>query len=228
MGLERLLARLGRAVVVILVVAGGYVAFGILLALVPGVEPARPSAMPWPEFLPMWLLGALLLVALAASLLYTMLLMVLRRRKRKLVAALSAEAAAWQEGSVARAAALTGVKLTRVGGFRAHARTPHVVELSWNPPLDGVGEVVVQRSATGFSTSAEAGGDQEVVCRTVESTYVDADLEDERVYFYTAFARGNDGSWSSPSWAWAATPRLPLHSTVMGSVRTLRTGMIDD
>lgn len=58
-------------------------------------------------------------------------------------------------------------------------------------------------------------------------TYADADLEDERVYFYTAFARGRDGKWSSPSWAWTATPRLPLHTKVLGSLRIARIGLFD-
>ena len=170
---------------------------------------------------------ALLLAALVVTFLNVVLVMVLRSRKRRVVTALSAEAVAWPDAAAARAAATTGVKMTRVGGLRAHARSPHVVELSWNPPLDAVEEVLVYRSPTGFATAPEPGGDQVLVCRAVEVTHADAGLEDERVYHYTAFARGRDGSWSSPAWAWAATPSVPLQSTIMGGMRTLKQGNLD-
>lgn len=119
--------------------------------------------------------------------------MVLRSRKRRLASALRVEAAAWPDAAAARAAAATGVKMTRVGGFRAQARSPHVVELSWNPPLDAVEEILVYRSPTRFATAPEPG----------------------------------DGSWSSPAWAWAATPSVPLQSTIMGGMRTLKQGNLD-
>jgi hypothetical protein len=215
MGLERLLARLSRLFVVLLALALAYVVVSIVFALAARVE------------FPSWPLLTLLLAGLAVTGVYAVLVIALRGRKRKLVTALSAEAKAWPEGQAARAAGLTGLKLTRVAGFRAHARTPHSVEVSWDPPLDAVDEVVVYRSTTAFATSSEPGGDQALLCRAVEVTYADADLEDERVYFYTAFARGRDGNWSSPSWAWAATPRLPLHTKVLGSLRIARVGLFD-
>jgi len=215
MGLERLLARLSRLFVVLLVLALAYaVVVGIVITF------ASRLISGWPLLI-------LFLATFAVTGVYTALVIVLRRRKRKLVTALSAEAKAWPEGQAARAAGLTGLKLTRVAGFRAHARTPHLVEVSWDPPLDAVDEVVVYRSTTAFATSSEPGGDQALLCRAVEVTYADADLEDERIYFYTAFARGRDGNWSSPSWAWTATPRLPLHAKVLGSLRIARVGLFD-
>jgi len=113
MGLERLLARLSRLFVVLLVLALAY-------AVVVGIVITFAS-----QLIPGWPLLILFLATFAVTGVYTALVIVLRRRKRKLVTALSAEAKAWPEGQAARAAGLTGLKLTRVAGFRAHARTPH-------------------------------------------------------------------------------------------------------
>lgn len=113
MGLERLLARLSRLFVVLLALALAYVVVSIVFALAARVE------------FPSWPLLTLLLAGLAVTGVYAVLVIALRGRKRKLVTALSAEAKAWPEGQAARAAGLTGLKLTRVAGFRAHARTPH-------------------------------------------------------------------------------------------------------
>lgn len=215
MGLERWISFVNRAFMVLLVLTIAYMALSLLVALFFQVVISE-----WPFIV-------LIPATLAVTGVYTALVMELRRRKRRLVTGLSAEAEAWPESPAARAAALTGTRLTRIDGLRAHARTPHVVELSWNPPLDSVDEVVVYRSTTGFAASPEPGGDQVNLCRAVEVTFVDTGLEDERVYFYTALGYGRDGSWSSPSWAWAVTPRVPLHSTILGSMRTLREGNFD-
>ena len=215
MGLERWVSFVSRVFMVLLLLTIAYAALSLVVALLFQVGTSE-----WPFIF-------LILVTLAVTFVYVALVIALRRRKRRLVTELSAEARAWPESQAARAAAQTGTRLTRVDGLRAHARTPHVVEVSWNPPLDAVDEVLVCRSTSGFATSPESGDGQVVLCRSLETGHVERDLDDERVYFYSAFAHGRDGGWSSPSWTWAATPRLPLHTKVLGSLRIWRVGLFD-
>jgi len=215
MGLERVLARLGRVFIVLLLLTIAYVAASIVIALVWQV-----GASDWPFFI---LMGS----TFAVVAVYLVTLIALRADKRDLVATLSAEARAWSDSQTARAAAMAGDHLTRVEGFRANARAPHVVEIRWNPTLDAVDEVHVYRSLTGFATAPDPGDDQELISREVETAHIETDLDDERVYFYTAFARGRDGRWSSPSWTWAATPRLPLHTKLLSALRLARFGTFD-
>jgi hypothetical protein len=227
MHLERLVASLRTAFRVLLIAAGIYVAFAVALVVLPGVESVRPAAIPWARGVPAWPFFALLGVALLVTVVNGALALALRARKRRLSGATSAAADAWLAGPEARAARETGSPLIRVGGFRAHARAPHGIELTWNPPLDGVAEVVVYRSTEGFAAAPRPATGQTEVCQAVEASYLDTGLDDLRAYFYTAFARGRDDSWSAPSWAWAATPSLPLHSTIMGGMRSLRQGVFD-
>jgi hypothetical protein len=227
MRLDRLVASLRTAFRVVLLAAAVYVALAVALVALPGVESVRPAAIPWAQGLPAWPLFALLGVALAITVVNAALVLALRTRKRRVTGETSAAADAWLAGPEARSARETGSPLIKVGGFRAHARAPHGIELTWNPPLDGVDEVVVYRSPEGFATAPDPAAGQTLVCRAVEASHADAGLEDQRVYFYTAFARGRDGSWSPPSWAWAVTPSLPLHSTIMGGMRSLRQGVFD-
>lgn len=215
MGLERWISLVSRAFAVLLALTIAYTVLGILVALF------------FQEVISEWPFIALILATLAVTGVYAALVIELRRRKRRLVTRLSAEAKAWPESQAARAASLTGTRLTRVDGLRAHARAPHLVEVSWNPPLDAVDEVLVCRSTTGFAISPESDDGQVVLCRSLETGHVERDLDDERVYFYSAFAHGRDGSWSAPSWTWAATPRLPLHTKVLGSLRIWRVGLFD-
>jgi len=215
MGLERSVSFVGRVFTLLLLLTIAYVAVSVLVALFFGIGISE-----WPFIV-------LILTTLAVTGVYVALVIELRRRKRRLVTELGAEAEAWPESHAARAAALTGARLTKVDGFRAHARTPHVVEVSWNPPLDAVDEVLVCRSTSGFATSPEPGSGQVVLCRSLETGYVENDLDDERVYFYSAFAHGRDGSWSAPSWTWATTTRLPLHTKLLTTLRLARVGMFD-
>ena len=74
------------------------------------------------------------------------LLIVQRARKRRLARDLAARARDWLESAVAREVGTTGLNFLRPSAFRAQARSPRDVELSWNPPLDEVDEVIVFRS----------------------------------------------------------------------------------
>jgi hypothetical protein len=213
--LERLLVIVSRAFTVLFALTIAYAAVSLVIALL-----FRVGTSEWPFIV-------LILATLAVTAVYVALVIELRRRKRKLVTELSTEAAAWPESQAARAAAQTGARLTRVDGLRAHARGAHVVEVSWNPSLEAVDEVLLCRSASGFATSPELGDGQVVLCRSLETGHVESDLDDERVYFYSAFAHGHDGTWSAPSWAWAATPRLPLHTKLLTTLRLGRVMLFD-
>ena len=98
----------------------------------------------------------------------------------------------------------------------------HEVELSWNPQMDEVDEVVVYRSPLAFATSSEPVAGQVVVYSGDDAAYDDIELDDGCVYHYTAFARAHDGRWSAPAWAWAATPQLPVHTKLLGTLRMNR------
>ena len=193
-----------------------------MLGLVPGVELEPDQTIPWPTILPAWLLVALFLGALAVTVVQMPLLIVQRSRKRRLSQDLGARARDWLDSAVAREAGTTGLTLLRLTAFRAHARGPNAVELSWNPPLDEVDEVVVYRSPSGFATSVETRDGQVVVYSGDETVYDDGGLDDDRVYHYTAFARSREGGWSPPAWAWVTTPSAPLHKMFLGTLRTFR------
>jgi len=163
MGLDRVIAWLGSLITLLVAAAVVYgaVAFDLGLVL---PESELQEGLPWPSFLPAWLLVASFLLALAVTVIQMPLLVVQRSRKRRLAQDLGARARDWLDGAVAQEAGATGLTLLRLTAFRAHARGPSAVELSWNPPLDEVDEVVVARSLAGFATAPgpPAGPDSSV------------------------------------------------------------------
>jgi hypothetical protein len=222
MGLDRLIARLGGLITLLVAAGAAYGVVGFVLGFVPGVELEPDQNVPWPTILPAWLLVAFFLAALAVTVIQMPLLVVQRSRKRRLARELGVRAAEWLDGSAAREAGAMGLTLLRLTAFRAHARGPNAVELSWNPPLDEVDEMIVFRSPSAFATSAETPDGQVVVYSGDETGYDDSGLDDDRVYHYTAFARSREGGWSPPAWAWVTTPSAPLHKMFLGTLRTFR------
>jgi len=208
--LRRVLRALRVTIYGLIAAAAVYGAAGVVLGLVSGVERAPEELIPWAHSMPIWPVAALLLAALLSTIAYSITVLIYRSRKGGPVRRLSGEAVAWPETPEAHAALSAGSMLARVTGFRAHPLRARAVELAWNPPLGEVDEVAVYRSSSGFATSPEPEGDQQLVCRGEQGLYVDAGLEDERVYFYTAFAHDHHGRWSAPAWTWTKTPRLRL------------------
>jgi len=219
MGLDRLVARLGSVIVALVVVGVTYGVVGVVLGALPGIERVPDQSIGWPLFLPAWPVVALFVLALVVTAVQAPLILVGRSRRQKRAQRVGAEADEWLRGAVARAVGRSGLALISVTGLRAHARGPQDVELSWNPPLDEVDEMVVLRSATAFATSPDAQDGQVTAYSGEETFYADTGLDDGRVYHYTAFARDRDGRWSAPAWAWAATPAAPLHTKLLGSLR---------
>jgi hypothetical protein len=221
MGLDRLIARLGGLITLLVATAVVYGAVAFVLGLVlPASE--LQEGLPWPSFLPAWLLVAFFVGALVVTVIQMPLLIVQRSRRRRLAQDLGARARDWLDGAVAQEAGAAGLTLLRPTALRAHARGPNAVELSWNPPLDEVDEMIVFRSLSAFATSAETPDGQVVVYSGDEIIYDDDGLDDDRVYHYTAFARSREGGWSPPAWAWVTTPSAPLHKMFLGTLRTFR------
>lgn len=222
MGLDRVIAGLGSLITLLVAAGALYGVVGFVLGFVPGVELEPDQSIPWPTILPAWLLVAFFLAALAVTVIQMPLLIVQRSRKRRLARDLGARARDWLDSAVAQDAGVTGLTLLRLTAFRVRARGPNAVELSWNPPLDEVDEMLVFRSPSAFATSAETRDGQTVVYSGDETIYDDSGLDDDRVYHYTAFARSRDGGWSPPVWAWVTTPSAPLHKMFLGTLRTFR------
>jgi hypothetical protein len=223
MDLDRLVVRLGSLITLLVAASAAYGVIGFVLGFVPGVELEPDQSIPWPTILPPWLLVAPAFAALAVTVVQMPLLVVQRARKREQAARREAEARAWLGGQDARDLETGGAPLLAISAFRAHVRGPRDVELSWNPPLGGVDEVVVSRSLTGFALRPEARDGQELVYSGDETDYRDVGLEDSRAFHYTAFARDAGGRWSAPAWALAVTPALPLHTKLLVSLRISRT-----
>jgi hypothetical protein len=219
MGLDRVIAKLGVVIVALVAATVVYGVVGVVWGTLPGVERVPDQSIGWPLILPAWPVVALFAAALVVTVLQAPLIVVSRSRRRKLAQRLGAEADEWLRGGSARAVAGSGLALTKVTGLRAHARGPRDVELSWNPPLDEVDEVVVLRSTTAFATSPDAQDGQVVAYSGDEAAYADTGLEDDCVYHYTAFARSRNGRWSAPAWAWVTTPASPLHVKMLGTLR---------
>lgn len=222
MGLELIVARLGKLIVVLVTVGVVYGCVGVIVALVPGVELVHDQGFPWPDAMPAWPLPAFFAAALVVIAAQAPLVVALRARKRKRAEHRRAAADEWLRSPVAGAAKESGPALLRLTAFRAQALGPHEVALSWNPPLDDVDEVVVYRSPLSFATSVEPADGQIAIYSGDEAACGDSGLDDDCVYHYTAFARRREGGWSPPAWAWVATPALPLHSRFMRSLRMNR------
>ena len=209
MKLERAVTWLGALIAWLCVVILAYGALGIVLTVTDA-----PHAGIWQETVPIWLL----IGTLAVIVVHTVLVVAYRRQKRDRAARLEREAEDWPQTGAAQAARVGAVPLLEVSAFRAHARGAHTVELTWNPPMDEVDEVLVLRSMSAFATSPEATGDQIVLYLGDETRSVDVELEDQRMYYYAAFARAG-GVWSAPVWAHALTPPLPLLRTMLGTLK---------
>lgn len=213
--LARVTVLTGRLMLWIFFVIIAYGAVAVVLALTVGVNDV-PRQDIWQETVPMALLAA----ALAATVVYTVVILLYRSQKHHLTAAIERKVEEWSAAdSPARGAA--GSTLLGVTGFRAHARDAHTVELSWNPPIDAVDEVFVLRSTAGFAGTPESGSHQTVLCLGNEARCDDVGLEDDRVFFYTVFARSG-ADWSSPEWSWTVTPQLSALRIVLGTLRISR------
>jgi hypothetical protein len=222
MGLDRLIVRLGGLITLLVAACAAYGVVGFVLGLLPGVELVPDQTIPWPAVLPAWPLVAFFVGALVVTVVQMPLLVIQRSRKRRLAQALGVRAAEWLDGPASRDAGVTGLTLLRPTAFRAHARGPNAVELSWNPPLDEVDEMVVFRSPSAFATSVDTQDGQVMVYSGDETTYHDGGVGDDCVHHYTAFARSREGGWSSPAWAWATTPSAPWYTMFLGTLRTFR------
>jgi hypothetical protein len=222
LGLDRPIARLGRLIKLLVAAFAVYGVAAFVASFLPGAEVEPDQYVAWPTVLPAWPLSAFFLGALVVTVVQMPLLVIQRSRKRRLAHGQGVQAGEWIDGGAARAAGAKGLTLLRPTAFRAHARGPNAVELSWNPPLDEVDEVIVFRSPSAFATSVETRDGQIVVYSGDETVYEDGGLDDDCVYHYTAFARSREGAWSPPAWAWVTTPSAPLHTKFLGALRTFR------
>jgi MYXO-CTERM domain-containing protein len=80
------------------------------------------------------------------------------------------------------------------------------VVLSWvNPDIPNFGFTRILRSESSYATTSTPSESQIQAYEGTGTAFADTDLTDGKTYYYTAFARDEEGNWSAPTTA-SATP----------------------
>jgi hypothetical protein len=198
---------------VCLVAIAAYAVCGTVIVVVFDSYLERDWLM-WPDFLPQWPLLALGALFVALNVVDVVVQVVRGRLSGRRCRRPLSQATAWLQGPDADEARRSGDPHAALHHVRTHAHNG-CVELLWDSP-SGDAEVVVHRSRVGYGAAVDDAGDQEEVFRGRGFRFADWDVAGGHVYFYTLFAAGREGGWSTPSWVYAVTPVVPLGGLLRG------------
>ncbi|MBA2692070.1 MAG: Ig-like domain-containing protein [Rubrobacter sp.] len=102
-----------------------------------------------------------------------------------------------------------------VSGMQATTQASDI-SLSWTNPADDDFEATrVMRSTVGHADSATQATNQTKIYEGSATSYADIGLEDNTRYYYTAFARDNNGNWSEAATKRATVDSLPPEAYII-------------